>query len=128
MSRARNGRGEHRRVGGDTRSRERDQEQATEAVSHCVQSWSRRSSLSSFVPRLDRRLEPLEIRVLKLRAAAQLLVITFVEPVETNRVENLPKWLPVAKDPDERSFFGRAVNLERQSQEILRCGSYQETD
>jgi len=48
---------------------------------------------------LDRRLEPLEIRVLELRTAAEPFVVAFVEPVETNGVEDLPEWSPVAKDP-----------------------------
>jgi hypothetical protein len=67
---------------------------------------------------LDRRLESLEIRVLELHAASRFAV-TFIEPVETKRVEYLPERLPVAKDPDERSFARRAVNLERKRHEIL---------
>jgi len=84
---------------------------------------TRRSSSSSGVPRLDRRLELLEIRVLELPAAAELFVVSFVETVETCGVEDLPEWLPVAKDPNERAFAGRAVNLERKSHEILRFAS-----
>jgi len=81
-----------------------------------------RSSAWAIVPRLDRRLETREIRVLK-RRAAELFAVTFVEPVETHGVENLPEGLPVAENPDECSFASSAVQLERNSHQVLpSCG------
>src|SRR5712691_6896380 len=79
------------------------------------------SSSSSFVPRLDRCLKPVEIHIFEVRAA-QLFVVSFVEPVEPNGIEDLPEWSSVAKDPDERSFGGGAVHLERNGHEMLRLG------
>jgi len=61
---------------------------------------------------------------LELRAA-ELFVVSFVEPVGTHGVEDLLEWAPVAKDPDERPFAGSAVQLERNSHEIPRPGSIQ---
>src|SRR5436309_15013295 len=74
----------------------------------------RGSACAGFIPRLDRLLEPLQIRVMELSAAAQRFAITFVEPVETSGIEDLPYGRAVAEDSDERSFAGRAVNPERQ--------------
>ena len=79
------------------------------------------SSSSSFVPRLDRCLKPVEIHIFEVRAA-QLFVVSFVEPVEPNGIEDLPELSPVAKDLDERSFGGGAVHLERNGPEMLPLG------
>jgi hypothetical protein len=68
------------------------------------------SSSSSFVPRLDSCLKPVEIHIFEVRAA-QLFVVSCVEPVEPNGIEDLPEWSSVAKDPDECSFTGRAIQL-----------------
>ena len=70
---------------------------------------------------MDRRFETREIRVLK-RRAAELFAVTFVEPVETHGVEDLPERLPVAENPDECSFASSAVQLERNSHEMLPLG------
>jgi hypothetical protein len=54
---------------------------------------------------------------------AELFAVTFVEPVETHGVEDLPEGVPVAKDPDECSFAGRAVKLQHNSHQVLpSCG------
>src|SRR2546428_13243552 len=49
-------------------------------------------------------------------------MVSFVETVEPNGIEDLPKWSSVAKDPDERSFGGGAVHLERNGHEMLPLG------
>ena len=52
-------------------------------------------------------------------------MVSFVEPVETapDRVEDLAEGLPVAENPDERSFGGGAVHLERNGHETLPFGA-----
>src|SRR5262249_6856761 len=57
---------------------------------------ARWSSSSSFVPRLDRCLKPVEIHVFQVRAA-QFFAVSFVESVETNGVEDLPEWSAVTR-------------------------------
>src|SRR5215470_19938126 len=86
-----------------------------------VSKRERRGSSSSFVPRLDRCLEPVEIHVFQVRAA-QFFSVSFVESVETNGVEDLPEWSAVTKNPDKRSFGSGAVYPERNGHETLPLG------
>src|SRR5262249_49604146 len=82
---------------------------------------ARWSSSSSFVPRLDRCLKPVEIHVFQVRAA-QFFAVSFVESVETNGVEDLPEWSAVTKNPDKRSFGSGAVYPERNGHETRPLG------
>src|SRR5262249_2063852 len=70
---------------------------------------------------LDRGLEPLEVRIFEFRAA-ELFAVAFVKPIEPHGVEDLPEWLPITKDSNERPFGSRAVHPERDRHTMLLAG------